>query len=211
MRDRVLPMRGVAIAAGSAALAFAIATAGWTVSAQGQAQGRGQGAPAPPAPAPGQGAAAPGQGAGRGRGQAPQIAAIGLGGEDVVLFMHLPDITPGVIGSRWTLRKFQVSRGKENTLSIGEEISAGGAAFAGADQPAIPARRIHDVNLVAGPVACVILEDNRAVVGGKVGFGVLTSKGELADVLQVFLRRLCRDLCGRRKLFSPQSSDEERK
>ena len=97
-----------------------------------------------------------------------------------------------VVGLGRALRTGGLGGGIQNAIAGGKDIAAGGAALAGADQ--LGRRRLavgrvdrHGVDLVAGHALALMLEAQHLVVGGEVGFGVLSAEGELADVAQMLL------------------------
>jgi hypothetical protein len=44
----------------------------------------------------------------------------------------------------------------------------------------------HGINLIAGDVGALVLEDQLFVVDGKIGFGILAAESELARIFQMF-------------------------
>src|SRR5262249_37867228 len=76
-------------------------------------------------------------------------------------------------------------------VARGEEVAAGRASFAGAYPPGLRGLAIRcfhgdGVDLVAGNIAALVLEDQVTIVGGKVSLSILAPEGELANVAQRF-------------------------
>src|SRR5579884_929362 len=62
------------------------------------------------------------------------IGSVGLCREDVVRRINLPDITFGTARCRWAIRRSQMRRSVDHSLSVRCEVTARRPAFSGTDQ-----------------------------------------------------------------------------
>jgi hypothetical protein len=76
---------------------------------------------------------------------------------------------------------------KKDAIAGRKEIATGGTSFASADEPGdgwIPVGSVdrHGVDLIAGDIGTLMLEDQLLVVDREVRFGVLAAKSQLANI-----------------------------
>src|SRR5271167_2048218 len=98
----------------------------------------------------------------RGVSEDTEIAAIQLGGVDLVAAIDRPDVAMGVVRLWGTVRTGGVGRREQHAVAGGEDVATGSLAFAGADQLgrrrlAIRSIHRHGVDLVAGYALALVL------------------------------------------------------
>lgn len=125
-----------------------------------------------------------------------------VGYKNVVAVKYSPEIFPAF---RWVGRAFvatEMRRGIQDVFIVGHVIRAGSTAFTGTNHLWLELDVLFsffDVEakyLIAfqSPGFVVALESERFSVKAPVGFGIVTSIGELCDVAQVFtFRCLCNE------------------
>ena len=104
--------------------------------------------------------------------------------------IDLPNIAFGHVDGGLGATVLFVGAGEVDVFSIGGEIGAGGASEAGGDEFAVAAVGIHDIDLFVGVFGLAGLEDDLGALEVPVGFGVLSAKGELADIFKVLFFRI---------------------
>jgi len=125
-------------------------------------------------------------------GEAAQVAAVRIGGVNVVGVVDRPYIAFGIIGLGRTLCAGRMRGRKQDALAGRKEVAAGGASLAGAQafgscRFAIRRGYGNAVDLVTGDITSLVLVDQIMVIGGKIGLGILPAKSKLADIAQMLL------------------------
>src|SRR5207248_9642569 len=100
-------------------------------------------------------------------------------------WVHGPDVAFTSVRG-WRTRVTRFLRGRvQDPFVVREEIAACGAAFAGGDHVWTRSVRVHDEDLIALQIVSRGLENDPFSIGRPVGFGVLTARRELLDMVQV--------------------------
>lgn len=124
--------------------------------------------------------------------QLSEVRAIRLGDVDLVGTVDWPDVTVRVIRLGRAIRARRMRRREKNPVSRRKEVAAGGSSLASANElgrSGFALGRVyrHGVNLIAGHIGALMLEDQLLVVGREVRFGILAAESKLASVFQMLL------------------------
>src|SRR6266496_3405598 len=112
--------------------------------------------------------------------------SLAIGGRDVdVVVVQRPDISFGIVRTRWARRTGMLGGGIEDAAVVVEEIAARRAALAIRDAMQPRPVDVHDELLIASGVRSLPLEDELPAGAREIGLGVLAAEGELADTSQM--------------------------